>query len=422
MKNISCVLTTCLMSSVLVLLTCLTSVSQDLSFPGAEGWASSTPGGRGGKLIRVTTLNYEGPGSFSEAVSAEGRRIIVFEVGGVIDMKGNTIRIMDPFLTIAGQTAPSPGITLIDGSISVNTHDVIMQHIRMRLGASRHEKDWEPDTFSTNTACNVIIDHCTFTWGVDENCSASGPRFNGANPEDWRENTSHRITISNNIIAEGLSNSTHSKGEHSKGTLIHDNATEIAILNNLYASNRDRNALFKGGSHGVFVNNYIHNPGSNAVRYAQLNSEWEGHKFETGKLSIVGNVMQLGPSSSDMPLAYIGNGLCMAYLEDNIAKTLSGNDARLQFGENSKFVSEKPVWFASLKPINASEVKDSIVKNAGARPWDRDENDKRIIREMLMLEGKIIDSESEVGGYPSFKPTRKRFIEKDWNLQYMVRK
>ena len=422
MKNISGLHIRFLIGFGLLLATFLSGFSQELAFPGAQGWASTTPGGRGGKIIRVTTLDYEGPGSFSEAVSANGPRIIVFEVGGVIDMKGKTIRIKNPFLTMAGQTAPSPGITLIDGSMDLNTHDVVIQHIRMRLGASRHEKNWEPDTFATNAAYNVIIDHCTFTWGVDENCSASGPRFSGATPDDWRKNTSRRITISNNIIAEGLSNSTHSKGEHSKGTLIHDNATEIAILNNLYASNKDRNALFKGGSQGVFINNYIHNPGSNAVRYAQINSEWVGHTFETGKLSIVGNVMQLGPSSSDMPLAYIGNGLCMTYMEDNIAKTLSGTDARLQFGENSKFVTEKPLWFAAFKPMKASEVKDSIVKNAGARPWDRDENDKRIIREMRTLKGKIIDSENEVGGYPSFKPTRKRFVEKDWDLRYMVRK
>jgi hypothetical protein len=403
----------------------ITSISvraQELAFPGAQGWASTTTGGRNGKIIRVTTLNNEGPGSFREAVSTPGPRIVVFEVGGVIDMKGEMIRIKDPFLTIAGQTAPSPGITLIDGSVNVNTNDVVIRHIRMRLGASRHQTDWEPDAFATIGAYNVIIDHCTFTWGVDENCSASGPRFNGTTPDEWRQNTSHRITMSNNIIAEGLSNSTHSKGEHSKGTLIHDNATEIAIVNNLYSSNKDRNALFKGGSQGIFVNNYIYNPGSNAVRYAQINSEWVGHTPEMGKLTIIGNVLQLGPSSSDMPLAYIGNGPCQTYMEDNIAKTATGADARLTFGEPQKFVTEKPVWYPALKPIKAEEVRQSIIKNVGARPWDRDEHDKRIIEEMISIKGKIIDSEKEVGGYPAHKPTKRRFVEKEWNLTTMEKK
>ncbi|MFC5409010.1 polysaccharide lyase family 1 protein [Larkinella bovis] len=395
---------------------------QELAFPGAQGWASTTPGGRGGKIIRVTTLADKGPGSFAEAIALAGPRIIVFEVGGIIDLKGQILSIRNPFLTIAGQTAPSPGITFIDGGINVYTHDVVIQHIRIRQGASRHEKGWEPDALSTISAYNVIIDHCSFTWGVDENCSASGPRFDGATPDEWRKNTSHRITMSNNIIAEGLSQSTHSRGEHSKGTLIHDNATDIAILNNLYASNQDRNALFKGGARAVYVNNYIHNPGRIAVRYGLVNAEWEGHPHEKGQLTIIGNVMQHGPSSSDMPLFLMANGPCEVYMADNIAKNKKGEDARLFAGDSAKLVSQRPIWYDAIRPLKAAAVKKNILKNVGARPWDRDENDQRIISDVLNMTGKVIDSEMQVGGYPVFKPTQKAFQEKEWNLKTMTPK
>jgi hypothetical protein len=395
---------------------------QELAFPGAQGWASTTPGGRGGKIIRVTTLADKGPGSFAEAIAVADPRIIVFEVGGIIDLKGQILSIRNPFLTIAGQTAPSPGITFVDGGINVHTHDVVIQHIRIRQGAARHAKGWEPDAMATISAYNVIIDHCSFTWAVDENCSASGPRFKGDTPDEWRKNTSHRITMSNNIIAEGLSNSTHPKGEHSKGTLIHDNATEIAVLNNLYASNRDRNALFKGGARGIYVNNYIHNPGRNAIRYGLVNEEWEGHPHEKGQLTIIGNVMQHGPSSSDMPLFNAGNGPCEVYMDDNIAKGKTGQAAKLFTGDSTKLVQQKPVWYDAIRPLKAAEVQKSIIKNVGARPWDRDENDKRIIAEMLDLTGKVIDSETQVGGYPAAKSTQKAFQEKEWNLKDMTNK
>ena len=104
------------------------------AFPGAVGWAQKTAGGRGGQIIRVTTLAADGPGSLKAALEAKGPRIVVFEVGGVIDMGRTTINVTEPFLTIAGQTAPSPGITIIRGGMDVKTHDVIIRHIRIRPG------------------------------------------------------------------------------------------------------------------------------------------------------------------------------------------------------------------------------------------------------------------------------------------------
>ena len=161
-------------------------------------------------------------------------RIIVFEVGGVIDLDLQTLRITSPYVTIAGQTAPSPGITLIRGGIDVRdarrdpaTHPRAARRGRAKPRAAAGART----RFSTQAgAHDVIVDHCTFTWATDENLSASGPRFTGATPDEWRAGTSHRITFSHNIIAEGLANSTHPKFEHSKGSLIHDNVTDISDL------------------------------------------------------------------------------------------------------------------------------------------------------------------------------------------------
>ena len=186
------------------------------AFPGAVGPAAGTPGGRGGRILRVTTLAASGPGSLRAAIETRGPRIIVFEVGGVVDLARTTIDIREPYLTVAGQTAPSPGVTLIRGGIDIRTHDVVLRHIRIRPGADGDAKrsGWESDAISTIAARNVIVDHCSLSWAPDENLSASGPRFTGATPEAWRAGTSRNISFSYNLLAEGLADSTHPKGEH----------------------------------------------------------------------------------------------------------------------------------------------------------------------------------------------------------------
>ena len=271
-----------------------------IAFPGAQGWAAHTPGGRGGKILRVTTLAAQGEGSLAEALKTKGPRIVVFEVGGVIDLGVRTLKVKEPFLTIAGQTAPQPGITLIRGGLDIATHDVVVQHLRVRPGEAGLPKmsgtDFDAITLSGG-AHDVIVDHCSLTWATDENLSASGPRFGGDTPEQWREATSHRITFSNNLLAEGLANATHAKGEHSKGSLIHDNARDILIVGNLYAHNNERNPMFKGGTQGVVVNNLIYDPGQRAIHYNLVAAEWLGHPYQDGRLALVGNVMRAGPST-----------------------------------------------------------------------------------------------------------------------------
>jgi hypothetical protein len=402
------------------------------AFPGAQGWAARTPGGRGGRILRVTTLAPDGPGSLAEAVATHGPRIVVFEVGGVIDLGKSVLDIRQPDLTIAGQTAPSPGITLIRGGIELRTHDVIIQHLRVRAGDAGEARgsSWEVDTFSTQGgAHDVIVDHCSMSWGIDENLSASGPRFTGQTPAEWRKGTSHRITYSNNIIAEGLARSTHPKGEHSKGSLIHDNVTGILIVGNLYANNMERNQLFKGGVQGAIVNNYIYNPGPRAVHYNLIAAEWGEQSYQVGRMALVGNVLRAGPSTpADLALLMLGgSGDLEVYERDNMAVDRLGRPlpmhGRYTTGPARLIPLEAMPEVPDLGPVlGPVELQDAVIRNAGARPWDRDAVDLRIIADVIEGRGEIIDSQQQVEGYPAPAETRSRFVEAEWDLATMTRK
>ena len=417
-----------------VLLLCFTGVASAaenavaLAFPGAQGWAAHTQGGRGGKLIRVTTLDLEGPGSISEALATKGPRTVVFEVGGVIDLGAKSLKIREPFLTIAGQTAPQPGITLIRGGIDISAHDVIIRHIRVRAGEAGLAKmsGTDFDSISTVGASNVIIDHCSLTWSTDENLSASGTRFLGDTPEQWRAGTSHRITFSNNILAEGLGYATHAKGEHSKGSLIHDNARDILIIGNLYSQNRERNPMFKGGTQGWVVNNLINNPGQRAVHYNLIAAEWEGHPYQDGQLVLIGNSMRGGPNTPERTpfFQFGGSGWLDLYMEDNLAVDRYGEPLPQtgRYSSNNvgwRMLKTRPPLPFGVNPMPAIDVQDHVLANAGARPWDRDDIDRRILENAIEGRGKHIDSETEVGGYPKHAETRQVFVPADWNLDTM---
>jgi pectate lyase len=408
---------------------CAAATAQDKpAFPGAVGWAASTPGGRGGKIIRVTNLNAEGPGSFRAAVETKGPRIVVFEVGGVIDLKRTELKIREPYLTIAGQTAPSPGITFIRGGLDLRAHDVVIRHIRVRTGADGQAKrsGWEADAFSTVSAHNVVVDHCTFSWGVDENMSASGPRFTGETPEQWRAGTSRNITFSYNLASEGLADSSHPKGEHSKGSLVHDNVTNILFYRNIWAHNVERSPLFKGGVRGSVVNNLIYDPGKRAVHYNLMALEWGNRPYVNGQMSAVGNVMRGGPSTDErLPFLMLGgDGDLEYYGDDNLAVDKFGAPLPM-FGRYGKtkaklITMKEPVsWPAGLAVMPSQEVETHVLANAGARPWDRDEDDNRVLFFIAEGRGKIIDDEKEVSAYPAPKETRAPFVDGEWDLATM---
>jgi pectate lyase len=401
-----------------------------LAFPGAQGAAAHTPGGRGGKILRVTTLAASGPGSLLAALEADGPRIVVFEVGGVIDLAQHEIKITQPFLTVAGQTAPSPGITLIRTGIDVATHDVVLQHIRVRTGSADAPKrgGWEPDAFSTIAGHDVIVDHCSMSWAIDENLSASGPRFTGKSPEEWRRGTSYRITFSNNIIAEGLKYSTHSKGEHSKGSLIHDNASDILIVGNLYAHNYERNPLFKGGVRGMVINNLIYDPGARAVHYNLIAEEWRGQPYQAGQMALIGNVLRGGPSTPPGLALFMlgGSGDIELYEDDNIAVDWVGRPLE-KFGRYTTSSARvvpmaRPALPLNVKLLRAADVQDAVIQDVGARPWDRDHHDARVVADTIEGRGEIIDDQAQVGGYPQYRQTRQAFNEAEWDLRYMTRK
>ncbi|WP_332770943.1 pectate lyase family protein [Phenylobacterium sp.] len=399
-----------------------------LAFPRALGWASATPGGRGGAILKVTTLAAEGPGSLAEALAAKGPRVVVFEVGGVIDLGAKSLKVRQPFLTLAGQTAPAPGITLIRGGLTIATHDVVIRHIRVRPGEAGAAKQsgWECDGLSTDRAHDVIVDHCSFSWATDEGLSASGPRFEGATPDDWRAATSHRITFSNNIVAEGLSNATHSKGEHSKGSLVHDNVTDVLIAGNLYAHNRERNPLFKGGSRGAAVNNLIYDPGRRAAHFNLHAAEWGEHPHQEARIALVGNVLRAGPSTADGVAMMMvgGQGPIGLYMADNLALGRDGADLPqlASFGGSTvvpTILARPGDWPAGLVARPAREAEAAVLREAGARPWDRDAIDARIVAEVAARTGAIRDSEQAVGGYPAPTPTRRAFDPAAWDLATM---
>lgn len=400
----------------------------DPAWWGPLGWAADTKGGAGGEVLRVTTLAGDGPGSLRAALEADGPRIVVFEVGGVIDLEGREIAIRNPYVTIAGQTAPSPGITLIRGGLVIGGHDVIVQHVRIRPGdlgeAPRSGRDI--DAISTLAAYNVIVDHCTLSWATDENLSASGPRFTGETPDEWRKGTSHKITFSNNLISEGLAHATHAKGEHSKGSLIHDNVSDILIYGNLYAHNFERSPLFKGGVHGAIVNNFIYDPGQRAIQYNLQELEWGEMEVQTGRMAVVGNVMRAGPSTvKGLPMIMIGGeGDLDLHASDNISVDRWGNDApflgRYTTGRTKIIESATPHALPEdVTPFSSKDVENYVLANAGARPWDRDQHDVRVFADVAEGRGEIIDSQEEVGGYPAYEPTTRAFDPSLWDMETM---
>ena len=213
----------------LCLLCCMAGAQETLlrDFPGAEGFGACTPGGRGGRVYYVTTLDDyaqgETPivGSLRAAVDAEGPRIVMFRVGGTSELKAD-LWVRKPFITIAGQSAPGGGICIKDYQFVIATNDVIVRHVRFRSGDVTRREQMAVGIFG---GTNSIIDHCSMSWAIDEVMSAFG---------------ASNLTVQWSIIAEGLSHSHHPKGEHSKGSIIDGNGG-ITIHHSIYAHNAARN-------------------------------------------------------------------------------------------------------------------------------------------------------------------------------------
>ena len=371
----------------------------------SHGFGTQTEGGLNGRVIKVTNLKKAGKGSLKAALEAAGPRLVVFEVGGVINLEQSSLTIKNPYITIVGQTAPSPGITIIQGGICVQTHDVVIQHLAVRPGDAGQpvKSGWEPDGITTSgtvkrPAYNVVFDHISTTWGVDENLSVSGPR--DLLPDDDPHFTSHDVTLYKCLIAQGLSSSSHSKGEHSKGTLIHDSVYNVSIIGCLFAHNQDRNPRFKGGSKGVLVNSVIYNYGNSCVNGGTMGNN---KKLVPAELAIVGNVCIRG-NSSTQDYFLTSSDRAKAYLSDN--RLLSYTPKRIREVDREKItlLDRPPYWPTGLTPKPALQALYDVLRTVGARAKERDPIDSRIIDDVLKGTGRLIDSQEQAGGYPNYSP------------------
>jgi len=385
--------------------------------PGAAGYGMDTKAGRGGAVYRVTTLGASGAGSLKACIDATGPRTCVFEVSGVIRLTSDLI-IRNDQIRIAGQTAPSPGIMLRGAALLINASDVLVQHIRIRtgddpVGPNPDNRDSLKITGnSTKTVHNVIIDHCSFSWALDEVASTWGPHDN--------------ITFTNNIFAEPLNESLHPQYDGT-GTMPHgygvlfgpsDNSS-ITFVGNLLAHIVERNPLSRAAEL-VMVNNLVYDRGT-------MDVQLESQDGRVTKSSVVGNEFLRGPSfsrptrpifvftSSDHSLLPGSR----VYVNDNRAPdsgstyselvTLTGGDVI----PNLMTQTTAPVWNTGLVVRNtaASAVYSRVLSFAGARPTDRDSVDKRVVESVRTRTGQIINCVSpdgttrckkNAGGWPSY--------------------
>jgi hypothetical protein len=348
------------------------------------------------QVVRVTSLAADGKGTLREALWQKGPRLIVFEVGGVIDLGMKGLKVSDPQVYIAGQTAPGPGITLIRGGLSIESNQTVVQHLSIRPGDAGQPKKsgWQPDGITTSGGpVDVWIDHCSATWSCDENISASTFKSPTGEP-------TQRVFIRDCLIAEGLRNASHDKGEHSKGTLVFDGTKNVAIVRCLYVSNTERNPVFKLDTSGVVVNCVMANPGQRAIHASVPGSE--GLNLPKARISIVGNVVLFGEHSKRSARA-IFEGAADGYFKDNEGYDWFGKPLDL-LRTPFPTLEKPPVWPEGLQATSTTAALWHIARFVGAHPARRDAIDQRIISAALSGTAQQIDSQDEVGGYPKHEP------------------
>jgi len=319
----------------------------------------------------------------------------VFEVGGVIDLEGRTLVVRHPHLVLAGQTAPDPGITLIRGGLIVETHDVKIQHIAVRPGDGRMAStEWAPDALGVRRGDapvhDVVFEHCSATWAIDENLSTSGPGDVDADKDP--DATAHDIVIRSCLIAEALSHSTHPKGEHSKGTLVHDGVRNVTIEGCLYAHNRERNPRVKGGASARVIGNVMYNWGNACVGVGVKGNQ---KMLTPAQVVLEGNVAIPGPDTK---------GRVFVKSVDPGGKVSAGGNVigSLSLADDGVVVSPTTA--------RADDVLARVLRTAGSRPARRDPIDARIVQSVIDRKGRIIDSQNEVGGYPIRPATRRALV------------
>ncbi|CUH77800.1 hypothetical protein TRM7557_01590 [Tritonibacter multivorans] len=348
-----------------------TTNAADLAFAGAEGFGAETTGGRGGEIIHVTNLNDSGKGSLRWALEQQdGPRIVVFDVSGEINLK-DMIKVNGD-VTIAGQTSPN-GVTVTGAKLRIVEDNVIVRGMQFRPGDGDGDTPDNRDGLSigssSHTVKNVIVDSNSFSWSIDELVTV----WYGA----------QNVTISNNIMAEALQSSIHSKGDHSMGLLVGDGAENVTIVGNLIAHNEFRNMTVKDDSKQIeFINNVVYNYGPNGLLgHEGTTAHIIGNAYIAGKDSAGRAAIQL--KSPEAGTAY--------YLEDNIAEVDGGATSKIK----NKYVFEP----SNVTVLPSSQVVDHVLSNAGARYPELNDVDERIIQSVKDGTGRIIDSPDQVGGY-----------------------
>jgi pectate lyase len=373
------------------------------AFPSAEGFGSASVGGRGGRVVEVVNLNDSGPGSLRSAVEASGPRTIVFRTGGTILLRKPLI-LSNPYVTIAGQTAPGGGICLrSDRSnykpcLFIRTHDVVVRFLRVRPGPCSGSSQTLDGVRingreSSSMAYNVILDHCSVSWAVDECLEI------GVNSRD--------ITTQWCIISEGLNDSVHPEGPHSRGMLIREqNSYNLSVHHNLFAHNEYRNPQVSNEGRVDVRNNVVYG----WTRKAMSSSDVVGVPV---KLNAVANYFKAGPDSStslgEIDLHPIPpNPGWQAYVRDNIGphRLSVGLPDSLSVSKlDTRWLVSTPAFQApSVATTTASQAYVDVLSAAGASRPGRDTVDARVIDNVRDGTGRLVDHPDQVGGWPFLAP------------------
>ena len=401
------------------------------AFPGAEGFGRHATGGRGGQIIKVTTLEDSGPGSLRAAVEAEGPRIIVFDVVGTIDLESN-LDIRNGDVTIAGHSAPGGGITLKNHSLMVNADNVVIRYIRSRMG---NEAGSENDAVSLGAGQGIILDHVSASWSNDETLSATQRYEPGGDIGHLTD-----VTVQWSIISESLNDAGHEKGEHGYGSLIQGSyGARYSFHHNLWAHHQARMprignyANVDGGdTEGVtldFRNNVFYNWGDGATTdfynwapglergydmdpfYGRPDNQSRcsaGANLNTNsvvKTNFINNFYIQGENTCAPVLHYTRNRADSTHLSGN---AVDGEVLEDQWGavissRGEDWRAEAPFPAGDIETQSAAEAYEAVLANAGASHY-RDAVDERVIASVRDRSGDRINSQADVGGWPDLPP------------------
>ena len=357
------------------------------AFPGAEGGGMYTPGGRGGRVLVVTNLNDSGHGSFRWACEQGGARIVVFNVAGIIRLK-SPINVRAPYITIAGQTAPGDGICIAGETFEINTHDVIVRHMRFRRGETLVTK--RDDSFGGNPIGNIMIDHCSCQWGLDENISFYRHMYQPHKEEERRKLPTVNVTIQNTISAKALDNWNHSFGSTIGGE-------NCSFMRNLWASNAGRNPSIGWGGVFNFVNNVVFNwwyrtadGGDHMTMSNFINNYYKPGPVTKMDAPVGHRILQveagrLKGTKDIYGRAYVAGNI----VEGNDKVTKDNWDGGVQIGtmdgcgDYEPLVrSNHPFEMPYVKIMSARECYNFVLENAGATIPCRDIIDQKVIEEV----------------------------------------